>query len=183
MYYIGLMSGTSADGIDAALVEFSPDSTLSITATQHTPYPADTLQDLVVLSEADKGDFPKIDELDLKLGLLFGDAVNNLLASASKEKAEIVAIGSHGHTVRHEPNAKNPTACRSAGLQPLLMKLVLRLWQIFAAVILLSAAKVRPWCPHFIRQYSAQIKPIDVSAILAALPTSPIYLPYTANRF
>lgn len=108
MYYIGLMSGTSADGIDAALVEFSSDSTLSITGTLHTPYPADILQDLVVLSEADRGDYPKIDELDLKLGFLFSDAVNNLLASAGKEKSDIVAIGSHGHTVRHEPNAKKP---------------------------------------------------------------------------
>ncbi|MFV1998415.1 MAG: anhydro-N-acetylmuramic acid kinase [Acidiferrobacterales bacterium] len=108
MYYIGLMSGTSADGIDAALVDFSPDSKLHITATQHSPYPADILRDLVVLSEADKGDYPKIDELDQKLGKLYGDAVNHLLHYAGKNKSEIVAIGSHGHTVRHEPDAEKP---------------------------------------------------------------------------
>jgi anhydro-N-acetylmuramic acid kinase len=108
MYFIGLMSGTSADGIDAALVDIGADSKTVLVATYHTPYPAEVLQDLTVLSEADQGEYPKLEELDRQLGVLFADAVNRLLQVSGIDKSEISAIGSHGHTVRHEPDAADP---------------------------------------------------------------------------
>ena len=102
------MSGTSADGIDAALVNFDTDSTPDIAATQHTPYPEEILRDLILLSEAEEGSYPKIETLDQQLGVLFADSVNRLLRTTGMDKSQIVAIGSHGHTARHDPNASKP---------------------------------------------------------------------------
>lgn len=108
MYFIGLMSGTSADGIDVALVDIGADSKTELIATYHTPYSADVLRDLIFLSEAGAGEYPKLNELDRQLGILFADAVNHVLQTSGIDKIEISAIGSHGHTVRHEPEAAQP---------------------------------------------------------------------------
>jgi anhydro-N-acetylmuramic acid kinase len=108
MFFIGLMSGTSADGIDAVLLSFDPNSHPTITATGHTPYPEQTLRDLVILSESPEGEYPELPELDRELGDLFADAVNRLLTETGINSDEVTAIGSHGHTVRHAPDAEKP---------------------------------------------------------------------------
>ena len=108
MYFVGLMSGTSADGIDAALVSFDAQGKPKICATLHTPYSAEILADLIPLSEASGNEYPKLDELDKRLGELFADSVNRLLQQSGIDRGQISAIGSHGHTVRHEPNLPKP---------------------------------------------------------------------------
>ena len=106
--YIGLMSGTSVDGIDAALVDFSQ-AQPKLIAFACTPFPDAVKQQiqrislpnqLLLLSE--------YGALDCQLGHLFADAVNQLLARENIAPTAIAAIGSHGQTVFHQPNSDFP---------------------------------------------------------------------------
>ncbi len=106
--YIGLMSGTSMDGIDAALVELG-DSTLKILHTTDHPYPTDLREDLrAAISIPVETDIPNVADLDRRVGTCFRDATLRLLQDAGVDAAAVVAIGSHGQTLRHQPNAEIP---------------------------------------------------------------------------
>jgi anhydro-N-acetylmuramic acid kinase len=102
--YIGLMSGTSLDGIDAALVEFRNDK-LQLIEFVYQPF-SDTLRNrLEQLSDVNAMLFLKeYGSMDAELGLLFTRTVETLLAKANIPAAAIQAIGSHGQTLYHEPN-------------------------------------------------------------------------------
>jgi anhydro-N-acetylmuramic acid kinase len=106
--FIGLMSGTSMDGIDAALVRFGR-ADIDLIATQARPYPAPLRERLLAARQDTSlrtaGDVP---DLDTAVGECFRDAANALLASAGIDAADIVAIGSHGQTLRHEPAGDPP---------------------------------------------------------------------------
>jgi anhydro-N-acetylmuramic acid kinase len=106
--YIGLISGTSMDGIDAALVEFEQAS-LTVLQTHHYPY-SDALRSR--LMRAIRGPVTcTVDEvgaLHRWTGESFRDAANALLAASDVAATAITAIGSHGQTLRHQPNAEHP---------------------------------------------------------------------------
>jgi anhydro-N-acetylmuramic acid kinase len=105
--FLGLMSGTSADGIDAALVRFTPAPQL-LTARTYAWMPALRAQ-LVALGQG--GDVETLDvlgELETQIGVAFAEAANALLREAQVASAAVTAIGSHGQTVRHRPLARHP---------------------------------------------------------------------------
>ena len=106
--FIGLMSGTSADGIDAVLMAFDPQPRL--VATHYTPY-VDSLRGRIRRFASGSYAADAIDELgalDAELGQLFAAAVLALLEEASVEPARVKAVGSHGQTVRHRPRGPHP---------------------------------------------------------------------------
>jgi anhydro-N-acetylmuramic acid kinase len=106
--YIGLMSGTSLDGIDAALVEFNNDS-FNLIATHHHSIPDKLCSTLKKLALNDPGcSLDTLGEADAELGNIFADAVNTLLKQSNTQAADIKAIGSHGQTIRHRPDVKHP---------------------------------------------------------------------------
>ena len=107
-YYVGLMSGTSMDGIDAALVSFG-DASVAIHATHSEPYPQD-LQDalLIAIREPLDLELDTSGELDRRVGECFRDAALAVIDKSKVSRQEIVAIGSHGQTLRHQPNAVEP---------------------------------------------------------------------------
>lgn len=100
--YIGLMSGTSADGIDAALVDFN-DDTPKLIATHYTPYSLSMREEIIALCKEGANEIERLGKLDIALGKAFANAVNNLLKQTSLEASDITAIGSHGQTIRHRP--------------------------------------------------------------------------------
>jgi anhydro-N-acetylmuramic acid kinase len=102
--YIGLMSGTSADGIDAALVDFSS-SHPALIATHYMPYSANVRQQVLALCQQGPNEIERLGELDILLAKLFAQTVNHLLASQSLTAQHIKAIGSHGQTIRHSPHS------------------------------------------------------------------------------
>jgi len=107
-YYIGLISGTSMDGIDAALVEFG-DSTVAVAHARTQPYPAELREQLLVATrQPDSCTVDTIGMLDHWIGECFRDAVLGLLDAADISPAQIRAIGSHGQTLRHRPDADRP---------------------------------------------------------------------------
>ncbi|MCM2336169.1 MAG: anhydro-N-acetylmuramic acid kinase [Pseudomonas sp.] len=112
--FVGLISGTSADGIDAALVAFdgppaaqadgdgAPDGRLLLGRTY--PWEPELRARLVALGQG--GDARSLDELgtlDVQVAACFANAAAALLAEAGVDAARVHAIGSHGQTVRHRP--------------------------------------------------------------------------------
>lgn len=102
--YIGLMSGTSVDGIDAGLLEFT-NNTFKLLEFEYTPFQESTKQAIHTLSSADRAIFLKdYGLLDAQLGHLFAEASNNLLVKSGIKSSEVTAIGSHGQTMHHAPD-------------------------------------------------------------------------------
>jgi anhydro-N-acetylmuramic acid kinase len=106
--FLGLISGTSADGIDAALVEFAGATPRMLRARTY-PLP-DGLRELVLrVSQADaRADLDELGELDTRLGVAFADAARALMKEAGVEAADVRAVGSHGQTLRHRPLGAAP---------------------------------------------------------------------------
>ena len=107
-HYIGLMSGTSMDGIDAVVASFD-DTGMNIVATHERPY-AETLRYALLKAVATPMDQPldNIGSLDRQVGESFRDAALEVLEKSGIAAREIRAIGSHGQTVRHQPDAVTP---------------------------------------------------------------------------
>ncbi|MBO9766241.1 MULTISPECIES: anhydro-N-acetylmuramic acid kinase [Xanthomonas] len=109
--YLGLMSGTSADGIDAALVRFA-DAThrrCELVAGATVAWEPQLRQTLVAIGQgAETVAIDALGQLDAQVGLAFAAAANQLIGDSGVERRQIRAIGSHGQTIRHRPNA-NPT--------------------------------------------------------------------------
>lgn len=107
MLYVGLISGTSADAIDAALVEID-DGRIQLIDACSVPYP-DALQRRIRSAFFEHPLRPDtISELDRQVGESFADAAAALLRQARVAAQRITAIGSHGQTLRHEPDIAKP---------------------------------------------------------------------------
>ena len=105
--YIGLISGTSMDGVDAALVAF-PDSGATTVATHSVPIPDDLTCELHALAQDPSAAAIRFWTTDARLGSAFADAVLELLDIAGTNARDVSAIGSHGQTVYHAPKAATP---------------------------------------------------------------------------
>lgn len=100
--FIGLMSGTSLDGVDAALVAFNSDSP-QVIATHFSPYPQAVRASVLALQYPANNELETSALLANTLAKLYAEAVHGLLAKAHKTAADITAIGCHGQTIRHRP--------------------------------------------------------------------------------
>ncbi|MEZ5492813.1 MAG: anhydro-N-acetylmuramic acid kinase [Gammaproteobacteria bacterium] len=106
-YYIGLLSGTSMDAIDCALVSFDSGRPVLHASLSH-PYPQDLRKRLFALCTQPDISLQGLGEADIAVGQHFAAAVNNLLAREKLEAGQIEAIGSHGQTVFHKPEKPLP---------------------------------------------------------------------------
>ncbi|WP_115719703.1 anhydro-N-acetylmuramic acid kinase [Gallaecimonas mangrovi] len=100
--YIGLMSGTSMDGIDAVLVDFKA-PTPTLLATHLEPLPSKLCEGLHQLCQPGSDDLDAVMSLSLAFAQTSAQAVKNLLAKTEITAEQIRAIGSHGQTIRHRP--------------------------------------------------------------------------------
>ncbi len=102
--FIGLMSGTSLDGIDAVLADFSAPHPL-ILACHTASFPQQLEQDIRSLCQPGDDHLDKLGAADQRLGELFAEAALALLAQTNLNPDDVAAIGCHGQTVRHRPTA------------------------------------------------------------------------------
>jgi len=112
-YFIGLMSGTSLDGIDVALVDIQSqpstnDNKISLIASHSVSLPEPIKSQLIHLSFEQHININVLGETGIQLAKLFATAINDLLKSHNIDKNQIVAIGSHGLTIRHQPSGPLP---------------------------------------------------------------------------
>lgn len=103
--YIGLMSGTSVDAIDAVLVDFSGDQP-SLAGTYTHDIDVALRERIFSVSRGEKDRIHDLCTLDLAVASAFSEAALALLERAGVEAADVRAIGSHGQTIRHHPNGK-----------------------------------------------------------------------------
>lgn len=107
--YLGLMSGTSADGIDAALVRFSATGHCSFVHGLTLPWADDLRATLIALGQGQELDgLDALGTLDARIGVAFAQAAQAVLSASGTPAAQVHAIGSHGQTVRHRPAAAIP---------------------------------------------------------------------------
>jgi anhydro-N-acetylmuramic acid kinase len=101
--YIGLMSGTSVDGIDAALIEID-EAAITLVDTHSGNYPpaCKALIKSLMLDGSEK-ELQSLMSLDVELGITFAETANHLIEKAGIKNSEVQAIGSHGQTIRHYP--------------------------------------------------------------------------------
>lgn len=107
-YYIGVMSGTSLDGIDIAITDFSDSGEFQFIAAQTFPFPEQlhaSLQRLITRQQCHLHDLGNI---DIALGQVIAQSINQLLAQQQLTAQDIAAIGSHGQTIFHSPTGDTP---------------------------------------------------------------------------
>jgi anhydro-N-acetylmuramic acid kinase len=106
-YFIGLMSGTSCDGTDAALIQ-TQGRKIKLIATHYQAFPNALREKVYALCEPGYNAIERLGECDYQLGSCYANAVSELLRKTSLTAKDIEAIGCHGQTIRHRPNASTP---------------------------------------------------------------------------
>ncbi|WP_373072561.1 anhydro-N-acetylmuramic acid kinase [Sulfurimonas sp.] len=104
--YIGVMSGTSLDGIDISLCSISK-SRFKVVSSKEYPYDDELKTDILKAIEGEIT-LKKYGELNHRLGLMYADAIRKFLKDFSLNTSNIKAIGLHGQTLWHEPDSKYP---------------------------------------------------------------------------
>lgn len=104
MRCIGLISGTSRDGVDAVVVDFR-DQRLELLAAHSYPYPDALARDLEqLLSAPDAAGLSAVGRLHAAIGNAFASAARAIIDKSGIPADSVTVIGSHGQTVRHEPS-------------------------------------------------------------------------------
>jgi anhydro-N-acetylmuramic acid kinase len=99
--YLGVMSGTSLDGLDIALIEQGEQ--LKLLATHYLPMPADLRQQLLALCASGPDEIARAALAENRWASLAAEGIQQLLKTQGLQPDAIRAIGSHGQTIRHEP--------------------------------------------------------------------------------
>ena len=100
--YIGLMSGTSVDGIDAVVADFSEDKVRTI-GHVHVPFASALRAQLQALMQSGADEIERAGDASVALAHVYADAVVQLLRKTNLNANDIAAIGAHGQTIRHRP--------------------------------------------------------------------------------
>jgi len=103
------MAGTSLDAIDCALVLFDHSQNFQLVNTYSEPISQSDKAKLLSLTKPQADELQLLMEMDVRLGRLFSQAALNTLKKAKKSQQDIIAIGSHGQTIRHFPNGEFKT--------------------------------------------------------------------------
>ena len=106
-FFIGLMSGTSADSIDACIADFSG-SAPQLVATHNEPIDADTKASIHALTVSGRDELMRMGHLDQVLAVAFAKAALKVIEKAGISREDVRAIGSHGQTIRHQPEGEYP---------------------------------------------------------------------------
>ncbi|HWK54898.1 MAG TPA: anhydro-N-acetylmuramic acid kinase, partial [Hyphomicrobiales bacterium] len=105
--YIGLISGTSMDGIDCALVDLQQE--MRVLDYHCAPLPPPLRDTLLALCANQGLDLVQLGNADVAVGQHFADAVLQLLAKRRLKPTQVAAIGSHGQTLWHQPPQQGGT--------------------------------------------------------------------------
>lgn len=106
---VGMMSGTSVDGVDAALVELSGDAApaVKLLAFRNTPIPPEVREGIFTLFRPQSATVDRVGAMNVILGEIYARAALAVIAEGGLTPAEVDLIGSHGQTIWHAPAAED----------------------------------------------------------------------------
>ena len=119
--YIGLMSGTSLDGIDAVLAKVGSNGEISLIGAVSIPFAAELRQALLELQHPGQNEIHRENQAANALAIAYAEAVQKLLKQSNLTAADINAIGAHGQTIRHQANLATHQAYSHQTLNPALL--------------------------------------------------------------
>lgn len=102
-YFIGLMSGTSLDGVDGVLARLTPQGAIQVQAHAFTGFAADFRSQLFELNQSGPDELHRAALAGNQIARHYAQVVQTLLAQTGLTAADIEAVGAHGQTVRHRP--------------------------------------------------------------------------------
>ena len=105
--YVGLMSGTSADSIDCALLDLSSEE-IKVLSCKNFEIPINLKKDIIQSSQSEKIEQELIDDLDFRMAEVLVNSVKQIISDSKINIKDIKAIGSHGQTIKHEPKSETP---------------------------------------------------------------------------
>ncbi len=154
--YIGIMSGTSLDGVDVALCQVS-EETCTLEASSFMPF-ENSLKEEILFVINGLTTIKQIGEIDHRLALAFAKAVNDLLNKENIKSEEIIAIGSHGQTLWHEPNGKYPFSMQLGNPSVLAVETGIDVVADFRAKDVAQGGQGAPFAPAFHQFLFSHIK-------------------------
>jgi anhydro-N-acetylmuramic acid kinase len=119
--YIGLMSGTSLDGVDAVLARIGAAGDTSLLGSMSTAFTPELRKALLDLQSPGSNEIHRENQAANALAIAYADAVKHLLAQNDLSSADITAIGAHGQTIRHQADLAHPLAYTHQTLNPALL--------------------------------------------------------------
>ena len=155
-YYIGIMSGTSLDGVDVAVCEIDATSCKLVASTFQ---PMDKILKKEILTVINgRTTLKQIGEIDHRLALEYAKAVNQLLEQEKLKAEDIIAIGSHGQTLWHEPNGKFPFSMQLGDPSLLAVKTGIDVVADFRSKDVAQGGQGAPFAPAFHQFLFAKIE-------------------------
>ncbi len=153
--YIGIMSGTSLDGIDIALCSIDSKS-CTLEASLEYPFNKNLKMDILSIING-VTTVKKIGEIDYRLAIEFSKAVNLLLEENSLKPKDIRAIGSHGQTIWHNPNGEYPFSMQLGNPSLLAVKTNIDVVADFRAKDIAVGGEGAPFAPAFHKELFSYI--------------------------
>jgi anhydro-N-acetylmuramic acid kinase len=120
-YYIGIMSGTSMDGIDAVLAEISDDGQIAVLCHKDVPFEKNLKNTYFDLQAASDNELHKEALAANHLAQHYHLACTAILQEVKLQPSDIRAIGAHGQTIRHQPQAHDGIGYTKQSLNPALL--------------------------------------------------------------
>ena len=146
--YIGIMSGTSLDGVDVVLVDFASQFP-TLVATALLPYPAALRAELAAISQPGDNEIERLGLLEADLADIYAAAVASLLQKSGYQPEHIQAIGCHGQTIRHRPGGRQPFSYQIGDMHRLAMQTGIRVIGDFRRKDIAFGGQGAPLVPAF----------------------------------
>jgi anhydro-N-acetylmuramic acid kinase len=171
-FYIGLMSGTSLDGVDGVLANAESGGRLHVIAHAFTPFAAPFRSELLRLNESGPDELHRSALAGNAISRHYAHVVHQLLHTTGMSPEQVVAIGAHGQTVRHRPLAFDGDAATQQPavgytLQLINPALLAELTGIDGPPV----ARARPWSRLFTKACLHKTQRVWPYSTLAASPT------------
>ena len=145
--YIGVMSGTSLDGVDIALCKINSSSCKLISSAEY-PFDKDLKKEILHII-SNKTMLKQIGSLHIKLGHLFADAINAFIKVKKIDASSIDAIGLHGQTLWHEPDSDTPFSMQLGCPNVIHAKTAIKVVSDFRSMDIANGGQGAPFTPAF----------------------------------
>jgi len=145
--YVGVMSGTSLDGVDITLCEIDSSTCREINSHE---YPFDKeLKEEILTMISGSTTLEQVGTLNTKLGNLFADSINSFIKLHNIDTKKVKAIGLHGQTLWHSPHAKNPFSMQLGCPNIVSAKTGIQVVADFRSMDIANGGEGAPFAPAF----------------------------------